>query len=70
MTQDEILQMAYQAFDGVVFLEERENFVAFAKLVAGKEREAIEKMLEDALKAGRIINFTFASKAIRARGQA
>jgi hypothetical protein len=37
---------------------------------AYKERESILKMLGDALRAGRFINFTFVSKAIKARGQA
>lgn len=40
MTQDEIIEMACQAFGGLVKKEERDNFVAFAKLVAEKEREA------------------------------
>ena len=37
---------------------------------AYKEREACAKVLEDASKEGRIVNLTFALKAIRARGQA
>jgi len=37
---------------------------------ADKEREACAKVLEDASKEGRIVNLTFALKAIRARGQA
>jgi len=39
MTKDEIIEMACQAFGGVIKKEERDNFIAFAKLVAEKERE-------------------------------
>ena len=40
MTEKEIIEMACQAFGGLIKKEERDNFVAFAKLVAEKEREA------------------------------
>ena len=43
MTQDEIIEMACQAFGGVIKKEERDNFIAFAKLVAEREREAWER---------------------------
>ena len=39
MTKEEIIEMACQAFGGLIKKEERDNFVAFAKLVAEKERE-------------------------------
>ena len=34
--QDEIIEMACQAFGGVIKKEERDNFITFAKLVAAK----------------------------------
>ena len=39
MTQDEIIELACQTFGGIIKNEERKNFLAFAKLVAEKERE-------------------------------
>ena len=36
MTQDEIIEMACQAFGGLIKKEERDNFIAFADLVAAK----------------------------------
>jgi hypothetical protein len=36
MKQDEIIEMACQAFGGLIKQEERQNFIAFAKLVAAK----------------------------------
>ena len=39
MTQDEIIELACQTFGGIIKKEERKNFLAFAKLVAEKERE-------------------------------
>jgi len=39
MTKEEIIEMACQAFGGVIKKEERENFIAFAKLVAEKAYE-------------------------------
>jgi hypothetical protein len=38
MTQDEIIEMACQAFGGLIKQEKRQNFIVFAKLVAAKER--------------------------------
>lgn len=75
MTQDEIIQLAKDAglridVRGTYF------FVGFGELsdlldvAITKEREACAKVLEDASKAGRIVNLTFALKTIRARGQA
>ena len=40
MTQDEIIELACQTFGGIIKKEERKNFLAFAKLIAEKEREA------------------------------
>ena len=45
MTQDEIIEMACQAFGGLIKQEERPNFMAFAKLVAEKERERISQKI-------------------------
>jgi hypothetical protein len=39
MTQDEVIEMACQAFGGLIKKEERDNFVAFANLVAAKATE-------------------------------
>ena len=38
VTKDEIIEMACQAFGGVIKKEERDNFIIFAKLVEAKER--------------------------------
>ena len=38
MTQDEIIEMACQAFGGVIKKEDRNTFIAFAKLVAAKRK--------------------------------
>ena len=68
MTQEEIIKLAEQA--GLPEFENNEsqasNLVAFAKLVAAKEREACAKVCEqwDASHPQRI------AAAIRARGQA
>ena len=50
MTQDEIIELACQTFGGIIKKEERKNFLAFAKLVAEKEREECAKVCEDKLK--------------------
>jgi len=52
MTQDEIIEMARQAgamFDHMTWVERDllPVFERFAKLVAAKEREAIEKLFEE-----------------------
>jgi len=39
MTKEEIIEMACQAFGGIVKKEERDNFIDFAKLVAEKAVE-------------------------------
>jgi hypothetical protein len=75
MTQDEIIEMALKAglaFDSEEYPEiwytymnvGREEIVAFAKLVAAKEREACAKVAHDYVGADPIAD------AIRARGQA
>ena len=38
VTKDEIIEMACQAFGGIIKKEERNNFIAFAKLVEAKKR--------------------------------
>ena len=51
MNQDEIIEMACQAFGGLIKKDQRDNFVAFAKLVAEKEREACAKVCDDKVDA-------------------
>ena len=66
MTKEEIIEMACQAFGGVIKKEERDNFINFAKLVAEHEREkfcAVLRQLHDSY------SLTSDSNAIRARGQ-
>ena len=46
MNDEEIIEMACQAFGGIVKKEERDNFIAFAKLVADHEREKCAKIAE------------------------
>jgi hypothetical protein len=78
MTQDEIIEMACQAFGGLIKQEERPNFIAFAKLVAAKEREACAKVAENRILAEasdieKVAYYTACkniAKEIRARGQA
>ena len=60
MTKEEIIEMACQAFGGLIKKEERDNFVAFAKLVAEKERNACAKICED-------LELPFVADAIHAR---
>ena len=43
MTKDEIIELACQTFGGIIKKGERKNFLAFAKLVAEKEREKVTK---------------------------
>ena len=66
MTHDEIIEMACQVFGGLIKKEERDNFIAFAKLVTAKEREACAKVVDE-------FNFGQApmmiQRAIRARGE-
>ncbi len=68
MTQDEIIEMACQVFGGLIKKEERDNFIAFANLVAAKEREACAKVCES---EGLRIDASYltCAEAIRARGE-
>jgi len=79
MTQDEVIELACQTFGGVIKKEERDNFIAFAKLVAAKEREACAKVCDDKVDAeyatGKVdhneMGWTQSCAiAIRARGEA
>ena len=79
MTQDEVIELACQTFGGVIKKEERDNFIAFAKLVADKEREACAKVCDDKVDAeyatGKVdhneMGWTQSCAiAIRARGEA
>jgi hypothetical protein len=70
MTRYEIIEMACQAFGGIIKKEEREKFIVFAKLVAEFEREACALIFDDANGTGRIASNRQAAEAIRARGQA
>jgi len=44
MTQDETIELACQAFGGLIKQEERPNFIAFAKLVEAKKQNDIETL--------------------------
>ena len=78
MTQDEILEMARQAGFSEWAVQTPNDLIAFAKLVAAKEREACAKVCEE-LPAPDIYNDTDqsmwdvtcmdCSTAIRARGE-
>ena len=83
MTQNEIIEMAKQAglmADGEMWFSPTygsgdvhiSHLIAFAKLVAAKEREACAKVCDDELKEWGIFDSDVGdvSKAIRARGQA
>ena len=78
MTKEEIIEMACQAFGGVIKKEERDNFIAFAKLVAEKEREECAKIAENRIlhdenkdiKKGYLFAQQSIAQDIRARGQA
>ena len=67
VTKDEIIEMACQAFGGVIKKEERDNFIIFAKLVAEKERE---ECAQTVLNIAGFKEYEFAANSIRARGQA
>ena len=70
MNKEEIIEMACQTFGGIIKKGERKNFLAFAKLVAEKEREACAKMCEEyAIGLERNYSEIIADK-IRARGEA
>ena len=72
MTQDEIIEMACQTFGGVIKKEERDNFIAFAKLVAEKERKACAELCMDlhTLTDGAHNFYHFAANQILKRGEA
>ena len=66
MTQDEIIEMACQAFGGVIKQEERANFIAFAKLIAKKQAKECEFLCEELWrKGGWEHNAGFAATCIR-----
>ena len=69
MTKEEIIELACQTFGGIIKKGERKNFLAFAKLVAEKEREACANVCDDELKKWGIFDSDIGdvSKAIRAR---
>ena len=54
MTKEEIIEMACQAFGGVIKKKERDNFIAFAKLIAEKERKECAKLVESSIYAWKI----------------
>ena len=69
MNKDEIIELACQTFGGIIKKGERKNFLAFAKLVAEKEREACAKVC-DGYSDGRHANMAdLCAEAIRARGE-
>jgi len=76
MTQDETIKLACQTFGGIIKKEERKNFLAFAKLVAAKEREACAKIIDDSYETTTPSQgipedwLLTLSEAIRARGEA
>ena len=69
MNDEEIIEMACQAFGGVIKKEERDNFIAFAKLVAEKAIEECAK-IADSYADGLERNYSeIIADKIRARGQ-
>jgi hypothetical protein len=71
MTQDEIIEMAYEAYencDHIPNLKIPKEFIeSFAKLIAEREREACLEIIDN------FVDFPYLEptmKAIRARGQA
>jgi len=46
MTKEEIIELACQAFGGVIKKEERDNFIAFAKLVEEKKVENMANLAD------------------------
>jgi len=76
VTQDEIIEMARQASAGnddrnVFFDFVIEELIAFAKLVAEKEREACAKVCDDIhAECEAKDSFSSYAEAIRARGEA
>ena len=54
MTKEELIELACQTFGGVIKKEERDNFIAFAKLIAEKAiKEALAQEQEPGDTAGR-----------------
>ena len=49
MTIEEVIEMACQSFGGIIRKAERNNFIAFAKLIAVKEREECAKLVESSI---------------------
>ena len=81
MTRAETITFAIDAGFNPMNSEEMDMFVAFAKLIAEKEREACAKLVEDSWMAfsrtpNRRLDITpfpeleYVAKVIRARGQA
>jgi len=71
MTKEEIIYMACQAFGGVIKKEERDNFIAFAKLVAEKElKKASERVWIALTNKGAVWHLKqMCTDAIEARGE-
>jgi len=72
MTKKEIIEMACQAFGGVIKKEERDNFINFAKLIAEKEREECAKICEELVievVGNSVLAVDQCAESIRARGQ-
>ena len=76
MTQDENIELACQTFGGIIKKEERKNFLAFAKLVADKEREACAVICEtywnrpnNGMSTEEEVCGSVTAELIRARGQ-
>ena len=71
MTKEEIIELACQTFGGIIKKGERKNFLAFAKLVAEKERERCAEICDVlAVHPEYASSITkLAAQAIRNRGQ-
>ena len=72
MTKEEIIEMACQAFGGIIKKEERDNFINFAKLIAEKEREECAKICSEFPDVGyvkAILTCDYHSYLINKRGQ-
>ena len=69
MTKEEIIEMACQAFGGVIKKEERDNFINFAQKIAEKEREECAEAVEGYRKQRTHETWYKAEEQIRARGQ-
>lgn len=69
MTKDEIIEMTKQAHISLVLPASERALVAFAKLIAAKEREACAKIVEDSPSYDWHKFACEAAYAIRARGE-